>query len=89
MTSTITRTDYDCPAWCERTDHHADDMSNGSPPHHYGPTFGIIATMAVVGAEMEVSIDEPIVFLGAGGAAGLRKVAADALAAAEWLEAQA
>ena len=22
MTSTITRTDYDCPPWCERTDHH-------------------------------------------------------------------
>ena len=55
--------------------------------------------MAVVGAEMKVSIDEPITFLGAGGAAGLGwaglgwaglgKVAADALAPAEWLAAQA
>ena len=29
MTTTEVRTDYDCPPWCERTDHHADDPSNG------------------------------------------------------------
>lgn len=85
--STEDRIAYECPDWCVRPDHFADVVNEDSPPYHYGPDFGIFDAMAEGRGEREVSISEPISFKGALCAVGLRKVAADALAAAEWLEA--
>lgn len=78
---------YSCPEWCERNDHHADLVDADNPPFHYGPRFGDI----LIGAAGD---SQPLAeFLGdaslTDGSPGLRKLSADALAAAEWLEARA
>lgn len=83
MTATITAlTFYGCPDWCQRTDHHADLVGPGNSPMHYDPGFGRVDVRAVgdhtpfahvVGADNLTADD-------------LRKLAADDLAAAEWLE---
>lgn len=75
--------DYHCPDWCARTDHDADYVGPGSPPMHYGPTFGLIDVMGWRTEELEAVIDydnqsmTPDV---------LRQLARDAAAAADWLE---
>lgn len=79
--------EYNCPAWCERPDHDADVVDADNPPIHYGPEFGLLTT-AAEGTEPYVDL-EGARFSGVVSAAGLRKVATDALAAAEWLEARA
>lgn len=79
-----------CPAWCERTDHHADVVDPKNPAVHYGPEFAksrlLVATQGR-GAALEAvicydggeeSIADPT---------ELRMVAEELLAAAEWLEA--
>ena len=86
MQTTETMTKYDCPPWCERPDHDVDDLSDGSPAFHYGPEFGphigIMALEHPLGTLNDDNRDDLT-------AQELRKLAADALAAAEWLEAQA
>lgn len=82
---TTTTTDYKCPAWCERTDHGVDDPSDGSAPYHYAPDFGAIEIQAEGDGPFEIWIHDTKF----ADAAGLEKHRADALAAAEWLEAHA
>ena len=76
---------YSCPDWCVRGDHHADRIDADNPPHHYGPKFGLIETGAAGDGAIKATIFEKDVETL--DAASLRKLAADALAAADWLEA--
>lgn len=87
-TTTATRTQYGCPDWCERTDHHADDLSAGGAPIHYGPEFGAVTVQGGDGRPWEAHVD-----IGEQGAFvsdpdELRRVAAGMVRAAEWLEAR-
>ena len=86
--STIPRaTDYNCPAWCERTDHDADQVGPNDPPIHYGPDFG---TVGVQGRDDHF---EAVVYVGDDASYvsdpdALRRAAADMIRAAEWIEGQ-
>lgn len=54
--STATETvAYDCPSWCERPDHAADDLSTGDAPYHYGPTFGAFIGVMAPGTEQPMA----------------------------------
>lgn len=79
------RVKYQCPDWCERPDHGADEITSPGDVLHYGPDFGEYITPD--GATVE---DLRVELGSLGGveltAADLRQLAADALAAAEWLE---
>lgn len=84
--STQTQADrvrYDCPTWCERPDHHADGLSDDTPVFHYGPEFGAHISIMALGYPLGTLDDDNRDDLTAD---DLRKLAADALAAAEWLE---
>lgn len=80
---------YGCPDWCVREDHDAEHVGPGESPVHYAPSIG------AVHPQSDGLKDEVIVYLGqADGAfisdpAELRRVAADMLKGAEWLEARA
>ena len=96
ITPTRPRTDYHCPEWCDRPDdnrHQLDIQDGRAVVDHDGPEFGPFIkaggmTFAETGevAELDIMIadieDRPFT------PAELRQVAADALAAAEWLEAR-
>lgn len=81
---TTTSFSYGCPTWCERTDHWADVVNPKNPPVHYSPDFGPFGWRATNGGTFELDTLEIQATTSAG---GLRQIAADALAAAEWLEA--
>lgn len=83
-TTTTTTTDYQCPTWCARDDHFADRVDAENPPSHYAPEFGPIFIQAFGDGPFDVQILEETI---EDGATGLRRIAADALSAAEWLEA--
>lgn len=69
-----------CPSWCTTTaQEHADD--DPGRPLHRGPWFGPFQAWEC-GGELTADINNCDLT-----AAGLRQLAADALAAAEWLEA--
>ena len=80
---------YGCPDWCVREDHDAEHVGPGYPPMHYAEPIG------AVNPQSDGFKDEVIVYLGeADGAfvsdpAELRRVAADMIRGAEWLEARA
>lgn len=75
---------YSCPEWCVRWDHHADLVNADNPPRHYGPKFGIFSVESEGDGEPVVEITEPDSTTVT--SADLRKLASDALQAAEWLE---
>lgn len=77
----------ECPDWCRRSDHGADDVGPGFPATHYGEELGAVIPQSN-GFTTEV-----LVYLGGECAfvsdpAELRRVAADMLRGAEWLEAR-
>ena len=81
---------YSCPNWCSRPDHDADVLSLPSDlgnVYHYGPDFGCFG---VSGTSLDdlagiiTRFNDTDEFT----ATQLRELAADALAAAEWLEAR-
>ena len=78
--------DWECPSWCVRFDHEADEPASGTLAVHYGPDFGaFIGIMGETTADVAATLtddnrDDPT-------AAELRQLAADAVTAAEWLEA--
>ena len=79
----VTRAVYACPDWCVRPDHDADELTLDETPYHYGPDFGRhIGIMgqgrpaATLDDENRDDLDPP----------ALRRLAADALTAADWLE---
>jgi hypothetical protein len=85
-TTTTTRTTYGCPDWCDRTDHDADVVGPDNPPIHYGPDFGAVGVQGGAGRPREA-----IVHLAGEGQfcsdpAELRRVAADMVRAAAWIE---
>ncbi|HEX2893158.1 MAG TPA: hypothetical protein VHO29_04050 [Marmoricola sp.] len=91
MTATIhpirPRRNPKCPDWCTRSDHFADDDDG---PLHYGPSFGVFWAQARDGEPFEIGHMLPA-FEGdfrIKNAEALRMIARDALALAEWLEAQ-
>ncbi len=76
--------DYGCPDWCERWDHHADVVDETNLPVHYGPQFGAVWVDSR-GDEYYVRVcEEALKDLTPTRA---RKLAADAVAAADWAEA--
>lgn len=77
--STTTR--LDCPTWCERPGHDADDA--GGPSYHYGPDFGPYIGVMGVGHPLGLTTGEWSEMT----AGDLRDLAGAALLAAEWLEA--
>ncbi len=84
----LLRPAYGCPDWCVRNDHDADYVGPGHPPVHYAPAVGAVSLQS------DGFTTEVIVYLGDGSAfvsdpAELRRVAADMLKGAEWLEAHA
>ena len=87
ITALPTPFDYDCPAWCERTDHHADVVGPNDPPNHYGPDFGRHIWVQGTTGDPNYALVDLAEGMRMDGAA-LRQLAANALAAAEWLEAQ-
>lgn len=92
------RTLYSCPDWCVREDHQADAVTPDSMAVHYGPDFGQVGVQMraevhlLASGVAAVSQYEASVYL-AGEASfvsdpdELRRVAADMVRAAEWLEA--
>jgi hypothetical protein len=75
-----------CPPWCQRTDHDADEVGPGFPPVHYGPEFG------AVGTQSDGFTTEAVTYFGAHDAVyvsdpdELRRIAADMVRAADWIE---
>ncbi|MDQ6526864.1 hypothetical protein RB608_24810 [Nocardioides sp. LHD-245] len=75
---------YGCPPWCVRWDHYAEVFVDGDSALHYGPTFGAFTPQALGDGLLTVDalsdeaedLDAP----------SLRRLAADALAAAEWMD---
>ncbi len=51
----ITSTDYKCPDWYERTDHHADIVGADNPPMRYGPSSGLFWMQAQGDGPMQVA----------------------------------
>lgn len=79
---------YGCPDWCVREDHDAEHVGPGEAPVHYAAKIGAVSPQS------DGATDEVIVYLGDEGVfvsdpAELRRVAADMLKGAEWLEARA
>lgn len=91
-TTTSTPPAIVCPGWCT-TDHAVDrqyvDRGLCEPTHvwHYGPHFGKHIQVGVFAEQPTAMLDD--LRTDDGTAEELRQLAADALAAAEWLEAQA
>ena len=83
LDETTMRAVYGCPDWCSRTDHHADGLTPLSDIYHYGPEFGRHITIMGLGGPLATLEDDNRDDLTA---QELRQLAADALAAAEWLE---
>lgn len=88
MTTATVPITITCPDWCERTDHDLECMKPGDKPLHRGSAFGLLEPSALGDESPTIdtnawTLDE---FDGLGPAA-LRKLALDALSAAEWLEA--
>jgi hypothetical protein len=91
------RSGYGCPEWCDRPDddrHHVDFQDGRAVIDHDGPSWGpyIAAggfTFAETGevAELDITISNDIEHRPFT-PAELRQLAADALAAAHWLEAR-
>ena len=80
-------TDYNCPPWCERDDHHADVVGPGYPPAHYGPQYGAVWTQQIDDRYMAaVMADDDTLYYSDPNE--LRTVAADMIRAAEWIEGQ-
>ena len=77
---------YGCPDWCVREDHDADHVGPGCPPVHYAESIGSVHPQS------NGFTDEVIVYIGDGDGIfssnpnELRRVAADMLKGAEWLE---
>ena len=81
----MTRAAYACPEWCVRPDHDADELRAGDIVVHYGPEFGsFIGIMGETTEGLAATLtDDNRDDLTSG---ELRQLAADALAAAAWLE---
>ena len=81
----MTRALYACPEWCVRPDHDADELGPESRIFHYGPEFGsFIGIMGETTEDLAATLtDDNRDDLTSG---ELRQLAADALAAAAWLE---
>ena len=86
MTNTITEPAKlpTCPEWCTSRGHDF-ELGAGDEPLHHGPRFGDHLVPTMFYGRLRASLDDcaaddltP---------AGLRQLATDALAAAEWLEA--
>lgn len=78
---------YECPAWCVRSDHAADVVDEDNPPCHYGPEFGQVGVQLHNGKfEAAVYLDGEASFVS--DPAELRRVAADMVRSAEWIEAR-
>lgn len=78
--------DYDCPEWCERTDHHADRVRPGEAALHFGPEFGSTWVQQIADVRSAaVALEDYTAFIT--DPAELRRRAADMVRAAEWLEA--
>ncbi|SDS20546.1 hypothetical protein SAMN04488570_1363 [Nocardioides scoriae] len=73
-----------CPPWCMRYDHDADVVDENNPPNHYGPDFGVLGTQAVGEGAPRGLISTPLSDMSPH---DLRRLAAAAVAAAEWMEA--
>lgn len=83
---------YSCPSWCIRTDHDADVVDASNPPRHYGPEFPDAPVLVAVqgwrdGPYEAVIYTEGNLFIS--DAHDLRRLAAELLKAAEWLESRA
>lgn len=77
-----------CPTWCTVQDHSAEVGTEGPQDYlHQGPTFGEIITTELLPADGRGLMASVLEFDDVT-AADLRQLGTDALAAAEWLEAQ-
>src|SRR5699024_8587988 len=82
---------YECPSWCERTDHDADVVDAGHPAHHYGPEWPMLSVDPDAGAvAVQAEGDWAYAVLdGLDSRLGhgqLRQLAHLCLEAAQWLE---
>lgn len=93
-TSTIARLSLACPEGCVDTTSHRDfddDLDDDGTGNrlHPGPTFGTVQTYLFSYGDGRPTVRDATVDVEGGvDAAGLRRLAADALAAAEWIEAR-
>ena len=87
----MTRAAFSCPSWCPLpADHDPQDAADGGR-HHPAPTFGLLAGMTWDDGGDGWHVEASAIFQNTDAdefAAGLRDLAASALAAAEWLEGQ-
>lgn len=78
-----------CPSWCS-SDHKPVDLSEDGSMYHPGPTFGRVSFAGVTNPDGSIrelnAVVEPE--RQAATLTGLRQIAADVLAGADWLEAQ-
>jgi hypothetical protein len=80
-----TRHRYDCPPWCVRSDHDADEVGPGSPPNHYAEDIGSCGPQSDgFSTEVIVHLAGEAVFVS--DPDELRRVGADMFMAAQWLE---
>lgn len=81
------RITYNCPDWCTRVDHDAEQVTPDSPPMHFGLELGTAWTQSNgVAMEAVVELGGEAVYVA--DPAELRRAAADMVKAAEWLEAR-
>lgn len=93
-TTELARERFHCPAWCEGG-HHSDDVDviDGST-WHSGPTFGSFNFAGITNADgvirnLSAAVIDDRSWIGEySDPAHFRKLAADALAAAAWIEGQ-
>lgn len=84
MSATIAAT---CPSWCTG-EHQPVDLDLDGSRYHPGPMFGSIEISGTTGPEGQVR-DLGYALIGdRGQVSALRQLAADALAAAAWMESQ-
>ncbi len=76
----------ECPDWCRLADREA-HLDLLPDDNHSGPSFGIWFTSGANQPDGSLDLSAECDAIACLDAAGLRKVAADALAAADWLEA--
>jgi hypothetical protein len=92
MNDTITPTadTADCPPWCEDLHDNEREVDRGQPRLHKGPRFGQVSTwyseIDTFGYTATVDVDEGVLGDDDLTANELRRLSADALAAAEWIE---